>query len=169
MVRYENDLVICDCTFKPENHWISRPSRRKHRQKYPRRSQSNNLSHTLPFAFNQSATSSGLSDDGFDVYERGNNNDLMMDDGLSNIQSSIEEEILESRLENDEDEDEGDGGVENDNESDSADEEDAIEEEEIDSSMDIEKDVGEDEQIPAEIDELARLKSLSSITNSFYR
>ena len=168
MARDKVGLVVCDCTFKTEDHWVSLPSRRKHRQKYPRRSQ---LSHRSLSPLNGLVVSSGLSDDGLDDYK---NEGDMLDDGFQD-QWPAEEEYVEGGLGiydwdagvlgNDSEAEDSDGGHSEDveNEEDGEDGEDG---EDSDGSMVAEGDVSEEEQVPRETDELTTLKSLSSIIHS---
>ena len=91
MARGKADLVVCNCTFKTEDHWVSLPSRRKHRQKYIRHAQ---LAHRSLSPLNQLGVSSGLSDDSLDDYEHERD---MLDDGFQD-QWLAEEEYVEGGL-----------------------------------------------------------------------
>ena len=95
MAGGKEDLVVCDCTFKPEDHWVSIGNGRKQRRKYPRRSQ---LSYPSPSSLNQPAASSGLLDDGLDRYEHEGDNGFMLDHGFDDSQWPTEEERLERGL-----------------------------------------------------------------------
>jgi hypothetical protein len=163
MTRGKTNLIVCDCTFKTEDHWVSLSSRRKHRQKYPRRSQ---LSHRPLSSLNQLVVSSGFSDDGLDDYEHEGD---MLDDRFQDQWPA--EECVEDGLGiydsdgvvgNDSEAEDGDGGHSEDVEN----EEDEEDDEDSDDSMVAEGDVSEEEQVPRETDELTTLKSLSSIIHS---
>jgi hypothetical protein len=154
------ELVVCDCTFKDEDHLVSVRTRRRHRKIFTRR-----LIIQETSSLNQTVPSSQLPDNRFHDTEDDGSDVLMMDDGIPNIEGPVDEGSFE--LENDtddhvEDEFSLDSEAQNDTEDQSADRDDGEDEAESVNSMVAEGDLSDEEQDYHEVDELAPLKALSS-------
>ena len=154
--------MVCDCTFKDEDHFVSIRTRRRHRKIFTRRLM---IQETMPSSLNQTVASSQVPDDRFDDTEYDGSDFLMMDDGILNTEEPVDEGSLE--LENDmddhvEDEFGRDSEAQTGTEDQSADREDGEDEAESVNSMVAEGDVSDEEQDHHEVDELAMLKALSS-------
>jgi hypothetical protein len=161
--RYETNLVVCDYHETGRSLGFSTIS--------------TEASAKIPSTFSKysclatdthPAASLELSDNVFGDHEPDDNDYLMMDDVFLNPPSPIDEGEPEREVQSDEDGDEdgGNGGSENDSGI-VSDEEDVIEEDSSDGSMDVE-DTSEDEELAAEIHDDAHLRSLSSITHTLY-